>query len=40
MVWSIMSIIIMMAGVGFLVWGWAFLRDHDEQDPVPPSMTP
>ncbi len=40
MVWSIMSIIIMMAGVGFLVWGWAFLRDHDEQDPVPPKHDP
>ena len=22
----------MMAGVGFLVWAWAFLRKHDEQD--------
>ncbi|RKJ99287.1 nitric-oxide reductase large subunit [Alicycliphilus denitrificans] len=40
MVWSIMSVVIMMAGVGFLVWGWAFLRKHDEQDPVPPAHDP
>jgi nitric oxide reductase subunit B len=35
MVWSIASVVVMMAGVGFLVWGWAFLRDHDEADPAP-----
>lgn len=29
-VWSIASIVIMLAGVGFLIWGWAFLRDHRE----------
>jgi nitric oxide reductase subunit B len=29
-----------MAGVGFLVWGWAFLRDHEEKDPVPPAHDP
>jgi nitric oxide reductase subunit B len=35
MVWSIMSVVVLMAGVGFLVWGWAFLRKHDE--PIPPA---
>ena len=30
MVWSIASIVVLLAGVGFLVWAWAFLRKHDE----------
>jgi len=34
-VWSIASIVVMLAGVGFLVWAWAFLRRHDE--PLPPA---
>ncbi|ROR49023.1 nitric-oxide reductase large subunit [Diaphorobacter sp. C33] len=40
LVWSVMSVVVMMAGVGFLVWGWAFLRKHDEQDPTPPQHDP
>ena len=40
MVWSVMSVVVMMAGVGFLVWGWAFLRKHDETDPAPPQHDP
>ena len=40
MVWSVMSIVIMIAGVGFLVWGWAFLRKHDEEHPTPPAHDP
>ena len=40
MVWSVMSVVVMMAGVGFLVWGWAFLREHDEVDPTPPKHDP
>lgn len=40
MVWSVMSVVVMMAGVGFLVWGWAFLRKHDEADPEPPQHDP
>ena len=40
MVWSVMSVVVMMAGVGFLVWGWAFLRKHDEVDPTPPQHDP
>ncbi len=38
--WSVISVVVMMAGVGFLVWGWAFLRQHDEQDPTPPAHDP
>ena len=40
MVWSVMSVVVMMAGVGFLVWGWAFLRKHDEAEPTPPAHDP
>ena len=40
LVWSVMSVVVMMAGVGFLVWGWAFLRKHDEADPEPPKHDP
>ncbi|MDR6155714.1 nitric oxide reductase subunit B [Acidovorax delafieldii] len=40
MVWSVMSVVVMMAGVGFLVWGWAFLRKYDEADPEPPRQDP
>ncbi|HKY02480.1 MAG TPA: nitric-oxide reductase large subunit [Burkholderiales bacterium] len=40
MVWSVMSVVVMMAGVGFLVWGWAFLRKHDESEPTPPARDP
>lgn len=39
-IWSILSVVIMMAGVGFLVWGWSFLRKHDEQDPAAPVHDP
>ncbi|HUH40202.1 MAG TPA: cbb3-type cytochrome c oxidase subunit I, partial [Castellaniella sp.] len=34
-VWSIISVIVLIAGVGLLVWGWAFMhRDHVD-DPAP-----
>jgi len=33
-VWSIASVVVLLAGVGFLVWGWAFLRQHDEDLPA------
>lgn len=38
--WSILSVVIMMAGVGFLVWGWAFLRKEEHDEPVPPKRDP
>ena len=40
MVWSMVSIIVLLAGVGFLVWAWAFLRKHDEAEPVVPAHDP
>ncbi len=39
-VWSIASVVILLAGIGFLVWGWSFLRNHDEADPVAPQQDP
>ena len=40
LVWSVMSVVVMMAGVGFLVWGWSFLRKQEEDDPTPPVHDP
>ena len=40
LVWSVMSVVVMMAGVGFLVWGWSFLRKHDEEEPTPAAHDP
>ena len=37
--WSLACIIILIAGVGFLVFGWAFLRRH-EPDPMPAQQDP
>ncbi|KAB8062606.1 nitric-oxide reductase large subunit [Janthinobacterium sp. FT14W] len=34
LVWSVASVVVLLAGVGFLVWGWAFLRDHDDALPA------
>lgn len=34
-VWSIVSVIILVAGIGFLVWGWAFLHKDHEDAPAP-----
>lgn len=39
-VWSIVSIVVLLAGVGFLVWAWAFLRKHDEDLPAPAARDP
>ena len=39
LVWSVASVVVMMAGVGFLVWAWAFLR-KEEEDPVAPAHDP
>jgi len=40
LIWSMVSIILLIAGVGALVWGWAFLRKHNEEEPVPPEKDP
>ena len=39
-IWSVASVVILLAGVGFLVWGWAFLSKHDETGPTPAAHDP
>ncbi len=39
-VWSFVSIIILIAGIGLLVWGWAFLKSEEPDDTVPPAKDP
>lgn len=39
-VWSIVSVVLLIAGVGGLVWGWAFLRKEDEDEPEAPKQDP
>ncbi|MCH2242050.1 MAG: nitric-oxide reductase large subunit [Aquabacterium sp.] len=39
-VWSIASVVLLIAGVGFLVWGWSFLSKHDEAEPAAPTQDP
>src|SRR3546814_9119499 len=34
--WSITSVIFLIAGIAFLVWGWAFLH-REEPEPVAPK---
>ena len=38
-VWSIVSVVVLLAGIAFLVWGWAFLH-REEPEPVPPKKDP
>jgi nitric oxide reductase subunit B len=36
--WSLACVVLLIAGIGALIWGWAFLRDHDETAaPVAPA---
>jgi len=39
-VWSIASVAILLLGIGLLVWGWAFLRDHEAPLPAAPARDP
>ncbi|WP_300320881.1 nitric-oxide reductase large subunit [Idiomarina sp.] len=39
-IWSIASVILLIAGVGFLIWAWAFLRDKEEEELVAPEHDP
>lgn len=39
-VWSVVSVVVLLAGVGFLVWGWSFLRKEDEDEPAAPARDP
>ncbi|NUO85785.1 MAG: nitric-oxide reductase large subunit, partial [Cupriavidus sp.] len=40
MVWSVVSVVVLLAGVGFLVWAWAFLRGKEETPPQAPARDP
>lgn len=39
-IWSIVSVILLIAGVGFLIWAWAFMRQHEEEEPLAPEHDP
>lgn len=39
-IWSLVSIILLIAGVGGLVWAFCFLRKHDHDEPVAPAKDP
>jgi len=39
-VWSIVSVVLLIAGVGGLVWGWAFLRKEEQDEPAAPESDP
>lgn len=39
-VWSVVSIVLLIAGIGGLIWAWSFLRKHDEEDPAVPGRDP
>lgn len=40
LMWSVASVVLLIAGIGFLVWAWAFLRDHEEDEPEAPAQDP
>lgn len=39
-VWSIASIVLLIFGVGALVWAWAFLRKEEGEETVAPEVDP
>lgn len=39
-VWSIASVVLLVFGVGALVWAWAFLRKENEEETVAPDVDP
>lgn len=38
--WSLISIILLVAGIGFLIWAWAFMRSKDETETPAPANDP
>ncbi len=38
--WSVASVILLIAGVGLLIWFWSFLRGKDEEEPQAPAEDP
>jgi nitric oxide reductase subunit B len=39
-VWSIVSVVLLLAGIGLLVLGWSFLRQRDQAEPTAPARDP
>ncbi len=39
-IWSITSVVLLIAGIGGLVWAWSFLRKEDEKEPQAPAKDP
>ncbi|RMX05840.1 nitric-oxide reductase large subunit [Corticibacter populi] len=39
-IWSIVSVVLLLAGIGLLVWAWAFLGRHDDALPAPAAQDP
>lgn len=39
-IWSIVSVILLIAGVGGLIWAWAFLRKEGEHELAAPAQDP
>ncbi|SHE97342.1 nitric oxide reductase subunit B [Microbulbifer donghaiensis] len=39
-VWSIVSVVLLIAGIGGLVWAWSFMRNEDEKEPAAPARDP
>lgn len=39
-VWSVASVVVLLAGVGLLIWAWAFLRGQESPLPPPPARDP
>ncbi|MGB6242654.1 MAG: nitric-oxide reductase large subunit, partial [Castellaniella sp.] len=38
-IWSVVSVILLIAGIGLLVWAWAFTR-KEEEEPAAPARDP
>lgn len=38
--WSIISVVLLIAGIGSLIWAWAFLRSKEEEEPEVPERDP
>lgn len=38
--WSLISIVCLIAGIGFLIWGYSFFRNHNEKVPEAPTTDP
>ncbi len=38
--WSVASVVLLLAGLGGLIWGWAFLRRQEDDEPAAPAQDP